>query len=135
MKYLLSASAAFLFAVSGAAADPAAVRSTISGQLDAFRNGDAAGAYGYAAPSIKEMFPTPERFARMVERGYGPIYDGEEPVFLDGRSVEGGDYAQEVRFTDDMGRSWTALYTLSEQPDGRWRITGCYLREPEGASA
>lgn len=124
--------AAFLAFTSSAVADPAAVRATIEGQLEAFRNGDAAAAYAFAAPSIKRMFPTPERFIRMVRRGYAPVYEGNSPVFLRARDMGADGFAQEVGLTDSSGQAWTALYTLARQPDGSWRITGCYLRKADG---
>jgi len=113
-------------------ADPLAARQTILSQLAAFRDRDAAAAYTYAAPSIKRMFPTPERFIAMVRRGYGPVFEAREPVFLRSQAIDADRYAQEVGFSDGSGRAWTALYTLARQPDGEWRITGCYLRKAEG---
>lgn len=124
--------AVFLALTTPVLADAAAVRATIEGQLQAFRNGDAEAAYAFAAPSIRRLFPTPERFIRMVQRGYAPVYEGTAPVFLRSRALEDGRFAQEVGFTDRAGRSWTALYTLARQPDGTWRITGCHLRKADG---
>ncbi|MGE4253480.1 MAG: DUF4864 domain-containing protein, partial [Parvibaculaceae bacterium] len=40
----------------------------ITGQLDAFNADDGAGAYEFAAPSIRRMFPTPEIFLSMVKK-------------------------------------------------------------------
>jgi ClpP class serine protease len=131
-KIVPAALAAFLAFAAPASADPAAVRATIEAQLDAFRAGDAAAAYAYAAPSIKRMFPTPERFIGMVRRGYAPVYEANSPVFLRARDLGEGRYAQEVGLVDGEGQSWTALYTLARQDDGSWRITGCYLRKAPG---
>lgn len=113
-------------------ADPGAVRQAILAQMEALREGDAAAAYAYAAPSIKRLFPTPERFIEMVRRGYRPVSDARSPVFLRAELMGDDRYAQEVAFSDGDGRSWTALYTLALQDDGSWRITGCYLREAKG---
>jgi hypothetical protein len=129
---LFAAFAALLVLSAGAKADPAQIRATIEAQLEAFRSGDAGAAYSFAAPSIKRLFPTPERFINMVRRGYAPVYEGNAPVFLRARPMGEGRYAQEVGFTDSSGQSWTALYTLARQPDGSWRITGCYLRKAPG---
>lgn len=123
-----------MFATAPAFADPAAVQSVIKDQLAAFREGDADAAFSFAAPQIKNMFRTPEVFVGMVRRGYKAVYDANEPVFLRGREIEGGRYAQEVGLVDDGGKAWTALYTLERQDDGAWRITGCYLREADGAT-
>lgn len=124
-----------LFAPHAAKADPMAVRQTIEGQLSAFRAQDAEAAFAFAAPRIKMMFGTPERFIAMVRRGYGAVYDAREPTFLRSRVIGEGAYAQEVALVDRDGKSWTALYTLERQPDGSWRITGCYLREADGEAA
>ena len=115
-----------------ARADPTAVRQTILAQMEALRDGDAAAAYAFAAPSIKRLFPTPERFIEMVRRGYRPVSDAHSPVFLRAELRGEDRYAQEVGFTDGDGRAWTALYTLARQDDGVWRITGCYLRKAKG---
>jgi len=135
MTRLLPAALALFLAFTGAAmADRTAVRATIEGQLEAFRAGDAEAAYGFAAPYVKRMFPTPERFIRMVQRGYAPVYEGNAPAFLRSEDVGDGTFAQEVGFTDSAGQSWTALYTLTRQSDGSWRISGCYLRKADGQS-
>ncbi|MBJ3775103.1 DUF4864 domain-containing protein [Acuticoccus mangrovi] len=133
MKLAVSAFLVAFLALSGAAqADPDAVRQTIRAQLDAFKAGDAKAAYALAAPSLKRMFPTPERFITMVRRGYAPVYYGRSPVFLRSHAIDDGRFAQEVGIVDQSGKAWTALYTLARQPDGSWRITGCYLREAAG---
>lgn len=137
MNHRIAAIVAVLLLAGPAAAqtEPAAVRQVIEQQLEAFRAGDAAAAYALAGPGIKRMFPSPERFIGMVRRGYKPVYDANDPVFLRGKAVGEGEYAQEVALTDDAGTAWTALYTLARQPDGSWRITGCYLRKAPGAEA
>jgi hypothetical protein len=126
--------AAFACLASPVFADEDAVRAAISAQLDAFRDGKPDAAYALAAPAIKKMFPTVDAFATMVRRGYAAVYDGGPPVFLRSKAVGEDSYAQEVALTDRAGKSWTALYTLSRQEDGSWRITGCYLKPLEGTS-
>jgi len=115
-------------------ADPAAVKATITRQLDAFRAGDAEAAYALAAPRIKRMFPSPERFITMVRRGYPAVYDAGAPVFLRGKEIDTTNFAQEVALTDSAGTAWTALYTLAMQDDGSWQISGCYLKKAAGQS-
>ncbi len=133
MRWIPVLLAAALWAAPLAAkADPLAVRETILAQMQALRDGDAAAAYAYAAPSIKRLFPTPERFIQMVRRGYRPVSDAHSPVFLRAELVGQDRFAQEVGITDGDGRSWTVLYTLAKQDDGVWRITGCYLRKAKG---
>ncbi|MEM0905876.1 MAG: DUF4864 domain-containing protein [Pseudomonadota bacterium] len=133
-RIVLAILGTFLLFTGVSKADPLAVRATISAQLDAFRAGDADAAYTYAAPSIRQMFPTAEGFIRMVRRGYRPVYEARDAVFLRAQEMPSGGYAQEVGFTDATGDTWTALYTLAQQSDGSWRITGCYLRKSGGRS-
>lgn len=127
--------AAFVLLSSPASADPTMVRQTIEAQLSAFRAGDADAAYALAAPSIQRMFPTPERFLTMVKRGYEPVTQAQAPTFLRAKSIDETHFAQEVLFSDPSGQSWTALYTLSRDDGGTWRIDGCYLRKAEGQAA
>lgn len=134
-RIVAAALAAFVWLTQPAAADPKAVQSVITQQLSAFRAGDADAAYALAAPSIKRMFKTPERFITMVRKGYAPVYYNRSPVFLRSRAIDSTSYAQEVGLVDRKGQSWTALYTLAQQPDGSWRITGCYLRKTDETAA
>ncbi|WP_232845864.1 DUF4864 domain-containing protein [Aurantimonas marina] len=53
--------------------DASDVQAAISGQLEAFRSDDGAGAYSYAAPNIKAIFPSPQIFMGMVRSGYDPV--------------------------------------------------------------
>lgn len=134
MRRLCAALALSLIVAAGPArAEPAdEVREIIVAQLEAFRASDAAAAYALAAPSLKKMFPTAERFIKMVRKGYAPVYEARMPVFLRAKAIDDAHFAQEVGFTDGDGSAWTALYTLARQDDGVWRITGCYLRKSEG---
>jgi hypothetical protein len=34
-----------------------------------------------------------------------------------------------------VGEFWAALYTLEQQPDGSWKITGCYILKKPGEMA
>jgi len=107
-------------------ADARAVRAVIEAQLDAFRHDDAARAFSYAAPGIRETFRTAENFMEMVRTQYAVVYrpsrvEFEEPLLFN------GDLAQPVRFTDAEGRLWLAIYPMQRAPDGGWSINGCFL--------
>jgi hypothetical protein len=80
----------------------------ITAQISAFRADDGQTAYGYAAPVVRNIFPTPEIFMSMVKRGYGPVY---------------------------RPQTYEALYSMEKQPDGTWRISGCTLLEVPGLDA
>jgi hypothetical protein len=115
-------------------ADRAAIQSTILRQLNAFLADDAATAYSFAAPNIKARFPTEELFMQMVRQGYPQVYRPRSHSFGELRE-EGGRLAQVVDIVDAAGEFWAALYTLEQQPDGSWKITGCYILKKPGEMA
>ncbi|HTN98749.1 MAG TPA: DUF4864 domain-containing protein, partial [Nordella sp.] len=55
-------------------AEAAEFQRIITGQLNAFTSDDGAAAYAFAAPNIQRLFPTPEMFMSMVQKGYAPVY-------------------------------------------------------------
>jgi len=114
-------------------ADGIAIRSAIGAQLDAFNRDDSSAAYGFAAPNVKALFPTPQVFMQMVQLGYAPIYRSRSRVFA-GLDDVAGTLTQRVFITDVAGEGWLALYTVAKQPDGRWKITGCSLARRPGES-
>src|SRR5215211_1334480 len=85
-----------------AADDVAAAQSVIRAQEQAFGRGDAAAAYSYAAPAIRELFPQAEIFMMMVQQGYPPIYRHRSFEFGEAR-VSGGHIAQRVHIVDENG--------------------------------
>lgn len=114
------------FAGEPSSADRGAIRQVIEGQMSAFRQNDAAGAFNFAAPGIQAMFGTPENFIRMVETGYPPVYRPREVEFRD-IVIRDDLIVQKVLVVGPDGRPVMALYTMELQPDGNWRIAGCAL--------
>ena len=120
---------ALCFALSphGALADAlAAAQGVIHAQEQAFGRDDATAAYSYAAPAIKQIFPAADIFMSMVENTYAPVYRHKSFEFGDSR-IEGNWIAQRVHIIDANGEAWEALYTLEQQGDGSYKITGCSL--------
>lgn len=117
-----------------ARADEAAIRTVIESQIDAFRADDGERAYSYAAPGIREMFGDVGRFMSMVRQGYRPVYRPRDYAFGPLRDTPRGP-EQEVFVTDEAGISWVAVYSLEQQPDGSWKISGCRLVRRPGVSA
>ncbi len=111
-------------------ADAQQVRDVIQAQLDAFAADDARRAFSYAAPGIRRMFGTPERFLEMVREGYPVVYRAASIGFLkpeaNGRTV-----IQAVEMADGEGKLWVAVYQL-ERHRGAWRIAGCELVPSDG---
>lgn len=106
--------------------DVAAAQGIIRAQEQAFVRDDATAAYSYAAPAIKEIFPAPDIFMSMVQNGYAPVYRHKSFEFGDSKT-EGNWIAQRVHIVDANGEAWEALYTLEQQADGSYKITGCSL--------
>jgi hypothetical protein len=111
-------------------ADQTAIREVIEGQVEAFRRDDGAAAFGYASPGIQGMFGTAETFMDMVRQGYRPVYRPQVFEFREIVTLQGM-VTQKVHVIGPDGRPVTAFYPMTQQPDGSWRIEGCYLQAPE----
>lgn len=110
-----------------------ATQGVVRDQLEAFRSGDHARAYSHAAPNIRNYFNTVDRFIAMVKNGYGAIYKSDS--FVMGRNtIISGEIYQEVFITDKAGKQWQAVYTLKQQADGTWQITGVKMNPYKGAT-
>jgi hypothetical protein len=115
-----------LSAPASAADDVAAAQNVIRSQEQALGHDDAAAAYSYAAPAIRQLFPQADIFMFMVQNSYAPIYRHKSFEFGEARAAD-GNIAQRVHIVDANGEAWEALYTLETQPDGSLKITGCSL--------
>ena len=115
-----------LLAPALAADDIVAAQNVIRSQEQAFSRDDAAAAYSFAAPQIRRIFPNADIFMSMVQNGYAPVYRHRSFEFGEAR-VEGEWVAQRVHIVDENGQGWEALYTLEQQADGSFKITGCTL--------
>jgi hypothetical protein len=111
-----------------AADDVASAQNVIRSQEQAFGRDDAAAAYSYAAPAIREMFPQADIFMLMVQQSYAPVYRHKSFEFGEAHA-DGGQIAQRVGIIDANGEAWDALYTLEQQPDGSLKIVGCVLQK------
>lgn len=106
--------------------DRAAIEATIRSQLDAFGRDDAEQAFGYATADIRRQFGSSDRFMRMVEEQYEPVYRAAGLQFLALLQVD-GQWVQTVRIVDGDGRVWRAHFTMRRQPDRSWKVGGCQL--------
>lgn len=109
-----------------AADDVANAQSVIRAQEQALGRGDAAAAWSYASPAIKKLFPQAEIFMYMVQNSYAPVWRHKSFEFGEGRT-EGKWVAQRVHIVDEDGEAWEAMYTLEQEADGSFKITGCSL--------
>lgn len=117
------------------AADRAAIRGVIDGQMAAFQRDDSAAAFAFAAPSIQAMFGTPENFLAMVRNGYAAVYRPRAVAFENMIAGDVGQPVQLVRVVGPDGQPVIAAYEMTRLPDGTWRINGCVLlKAPERAA-
>ena len=107
----------------------------ITAQISAFRADDGPTAYSYAAPVVRNIFPTPEIFMSMVKRGYSPVYRPQSFNFTEALIDPLGRPAQKMLVVGPDGKTYEALYSMEKQPDGTWRISGCTLLEIPGLDA
>ena len=109
-----------------APADATAIRQVIQGQMNAFKLDDWGAAFAYASPGIQAKFESPQIFRQLVTGAYQPVY---RPRGVEFREVKASEFGptQEVFVVGPDGLSYLAYYTMERQPDGSWRISGCYL--------
>ncbi len=117
------------------AADQKSIESVISSQLSAFAADNGPGAYEYAAPIVKGVFPNHETFMTMVKKGYQPVYRNKSHNFGEFFTDNLGRPAQRVVITATDGKRYEAVYSMEKQPDGSWKIAGCYLIQIAGLDA
>ena len=118
-----------VWAQAPAASQESAWQEVISGQIEAFRGGDAAGAFGYAAAGFKLSFPDAETFyAVILGTGYAPIAQSSSHSFGQFRLVEDTQVIQLVRLVGAEDGRFDALYQLVKEPDG-WRVQGVQLKK------
>lgn len=122
------------FASPFTAADAKVVRSVVEAQLAAFAADDAAKAFSYAAPNVREAVGTPAGFLTMVQRSYPVVYRPGSVAFLKPNG-KNDDAIQRVQMTDAAGESWLAIYSLQRQKNKSWRITGCNVVENKNRTA
>jgi hypothetical protein len=138
-RRLATTLAALLLSVSALAAPLAAqdaknVRSVIQAQLDAFAADDAAKAFSYAAPNVRKSIASAEHFMAMVRGHYAVVYRPASVAFM--KPERDGDLVvQPVQMSDAEGVAWLTIYTLQQQKNKQWRITGCFVQGSNGRMA
>jgi hypothetical protein len=111
-----------------------ATQATIQKQIQAFLHDDADAAYSFAAPGIKALFPDKEAFFAMVKKSYEPVYHPGNYAFGRSKSIDdGATIYQEVLITGSDGKDWSAIYQVTRQPDGSYKINGVQI-VPNAAS-
>ncbi len=96
--------------------DRAAIRAVVEQQLTAFQHDDGRAAFSLASPTIQQQFRSSDNFMRMVCTGYQPVF-----------ATVNGDIVQRVELIGPDDKPASALYVMQRQPDGSWKINGCFL--------
>lgn len=135
MIVLLAFMSVAAFAQSISETEKSEFQRIITAQISAFRADDGPAAYSFAAPVVRNIFPTPEIFMSMVKRGYSPVYRPQSFNFTEALIDPLGRPAQKMRVVGPDGKTYEALYSMEKQPDGTWRISGCTLLEIPGLDA
>ena len=131
---LLFASTLFVSAALAGDAEIKAGQAVIDGQLKALIANDGAKAYSFAAPNVKQIFPTVDAFMNMVTNGYAPVRQPRSYSFGKVEQTGPGSIIQQVLIVGPDGKDYEAVYTLQQQPDGSFQITGCSLRASNSLS-
>ncbi len=121
-------------AVLAGEAEIKAAQGAIDGQLRAFSRDDNAGAYSFAAPNVKRIFPTLDAFMNMVTSAYQPVHKPRNYAFGKVQEMSATSIVQQVLIVGPDGKDYEAVYTLELQPDGMYRITGVSLRASNSLS-
>ncbi len=110
-----------------------AVQAVVKAQLDALAADNAALAFSFAAPAIREQIGNAPAFMAMVRESYPMLISPRATSFFLPRAGDGA-VVQVVQVRDQSGRSWLATYVLQQQPDQSWRIAGCAVAADEGGN-
>jgi hypothetical protein len=114
-------------------ADAKAVRLVIEAQLAAFAADDAEKAFSFAAPGIRAMFISADRFLAMVREGYPVVHRPASVTFLKPEWID-SKLIQRVQMSDSDGGPWMVVYELERQRDRSWRISACVAARGAGRS-
>lgn len=130
---IFSVVAALVLTVLPVKAQQDEIKSVITGQIQSFLQDDFETAFTYAAPNIKQIFGTPERFGQMVTNGYPMVHRPSEVTFQDLVENDGA-FTQDVLLRDVQGLYYVARYTMVMVGD-TWQISGVQVLKSTGVGA
>jgi hypothetical protein len=109
-------------------------QAVVTGQIEAFRAKDGAGALSFAGQGFRTQFEgQPEAFyAAIVATGYQPIVDSRSHSFGAFEMVSETVVMQVVRLVGPDQGLYEALYQLGDEPGEGWRVLGVALRKEAG---
>jgi hypothetical protein len=136
MRFMVAAAIGIIVSMSAsrvrsepvAEADAQKVRAVVEAQLQAFADDDADRAFEANTPGVREAFGSAGHFLALVRGGYPMILHPASVSFMRPELREKA-VVQLAEIVDEQGKSWLALFSLEQQPDGSWRIAGCLVAE------
>ena len=115
--------------------DPSAWQYVITGQIEAFRRGDARAAMGYAGSMFKRRFHDPTVFMMSIAAaGYAPIFTSTSHSFGKFVQPDPKTAVQVVEFIGAKQELYEAIYAVSKEAEG-WRVEGVQLMKLDGIAA
>ncbi len=132
MRHFLFSLLATLALCAPVRADEAAIRGVIASQIEAFQADDFATAFGFASPTIRQIFRTPENFGTMVRQGYPMVWRPADVEFLSTDMID-GQLWQNVMIRDQQGGLFILEYEMIPLGDG-WKINAVRMREAPGGT-
>ena len=116
---------------------PAAVEAwqgAITGQLEAFRSGNAAAAFGFAAQEFHLSFPTAQLFYdTLLGSTYKPLLQSLSHSFGEYSQTEAARVLQKVRAVGPDQTIYEAVYRMRLEPEG-WRVEGVSFLSKAGVA-
>lgn len=111
-------------------------QATVTGQIEAFRQGDGETALSFAGRGFRMQFAgQPEAFlVAIVASGYGAIVTSRSHDFGEFNRVSDTAVVQVVKLIGADRRLYEAIYQLVDEPDEGWRVQGVALRRAAGVS-
>jgi len=128
------ASAAPSTAPGDVVADPSVWQVVITGQIEAFRKGDATTALSFAGAVFKKNFSDPNVFMMSIaSAGYTPIFTSVSHTFGKFTQPDPMTALQIVDLVGPKQELLEAIYMLQKEPDG-WRVEGVELARTAGTA-
>jgi hypothetical protein len=114
--------------------DAAPWQATVTGQIEAFRAEDGAGALAFAGKGFRTQFEgQPDAFyAAIIASGYEAIVRSRSHSFGEFNKLSETRVVQVVNFVGPDQGLYAALYELADEPDEGWRVQGVVLRREAG---
>jgi Domain of unknown function (DUF4864) len=109
-------------------------RAVVQSQIDAFRRGDAKGAYALTSSAIKDSVPNAGSFLEIVRSQYAALLRPRKVEFGP-LIILGDEAAQNLSLIDDQGGVWAVVYVLTRQPNGAWAIDDYLMVNSDGTES